>query len=916
MLRLQVEELRRRAGIVRQGSHVFQVTRAFSRFCRARVRRVLPAAFVVLTFALLTVAVTWPLVTRLDTGLAQNPRWSRDAYQQAYEMWWFEKALLELGQSPGTLSWIYFPDGADYPLLLTYFTTYVVGVPFLLFLPPTATYNVVFLLTFFLSALTAYALCAHLTQNRWAGLLGGIVYAFFPGRVAHALAGHLELIAIYLFPLYLLLLIKTVREPRPVTAIICGLILGASLLVQPLFIPFLLVPFTAIWLLCEVFLLKRRIGRRAWLALAGALGLGAIIAAPFFWPVLSQQAMGRASYLEGIGTVSFSADLLGIVAPSPVNPVLDRLGIVPPYVHRVAPDDWRIAELLTYAGLAPLTLGMLATATRRRQVAAWTLVAILAAMLSLGPALKVNGEVVSFAVDDVGGSAEVTVALPYALLAKAPLLSLNRAPARINTTLMLALAVLCAYGLAWLTEHVCGRWRTALAVALCAFTLVEFSVIWPFPTMPVQTPAYLAEIAESDGEGAILNLPIAAGHVKQLAIFQQTVHQRPVFDSWFQRDLPVFPNVADFLDGLLMPETQEDIVAVPHPGDRATVARAEGAGHVFLHTPYVGDVEAKMLLLETEFGPPRSTEEGIAIYEVTSGPTTASDLVYVVPNNDWRSPERGWHYAEEWNGRPARWMAGSAELFIYSPDRREGALQFRALPLGSPQRLQIEVNQEPLPPLVIGEWITYTAPGVTLQPGLNQITLRALDGCTSYVGDPRCGGVMRGVAGEDAGCSRYIEGERCLSVLFQDVRFTEAVDQPLEVDLGDQIRLLTYNLVLPPPRGVLEGDKSLTLTLHWQALHPPQGDYTVFVHLLDADGDLVAQHDGLPMDGVYPTSEWIVGDTFTQQIKLTIPPDAPSGTYDLVVGMYTYPDIVRLPVASDRPYAQDGLVWLQAVEIE
>jgi hypothetical protein len=877
-------------------------------------QRILPAAIVVLTFALLTVAVTWPLVTQLDTSLAQNPRWSRDAYQQAYEMWWFKKALLELGKSPGHLGWIYFPDGADYPLLLTYFTTYAAGVPFLLFLSPITTYNVVFLLTFFLSGLTAYALCAHLTQNRWAGLLSGIVYAFFPGRVAHALAGHLELIAIYLFPLYLLLLIKTVRKPRPVIAALCGLTLGASLLVQPLFIPFLLVPFTAIWLLCEVFLLKRRIERRTWLALVGALGLGVLIAAPFFWPVLSQQTAGQGSYLEGIGTVSFSADLLGIVAPSPVHPVLDRLGIVPSYVHRVAPDDWRIAELLTYAGLAPLALGILAAATRRRQVAAWALVAVLAAVLSLGPVLKINGEVVSFAVDDVGGGTEITVALPYALLANLPLLSLNRAPARINTTLMLALAVLSAYGLAWLTERVRGRCKAALAIALCAFTLVELSVIWPFPTMPVQTPAYLAEIAESDNEGAILNLPIAAGHVKQLSIFQQTVHQRPVFDSWFQRDLPVFPNVADFLDGLLMPETQADIVPRPRPGDRAAIARAEDVGHIFLHTPYVGDAETKMQLLETEFGPPRSTEEGIAIYEVLPRSTATSDLVYVVPNNDRRSPERGWHYAEEWGGQPARWMAGSAELYIYSPDRREGALQFRALPFAAPQRLQIEVNQEPLPPLVIGDWITYTAPSVTLQPGLNQISLHALDGCTPYIGDPRCSGVTRGVAGEDAGCSRYIQGERCLSVLFQDVRFTEATNHPLDVDLGNQIRLLAYDLIPSPSRGGLGG--GISLTLHWQALRPPKDGYTVFVHLLDSDGNLAAQHDGPPLNGVYPTSKWVVGDIFTQQIELDVPQDVPPGTYDLVVGMYTYPDIVRLPVASDRPHAQDGLVWLQAVEIE
>jgi hypothetical protein len=887
-----------------------------------RLQRIGPAVAVVLTFAALTVAVTWPLVTQLDTSLAQNPRWSRDAYQQTYEIWWFGKALFELGESPNHLRWLYFPDGADYPLLLTYFTTYVEGVPFLLFLSPVAAYNVVVLLTFFLSGLTTYALCVHLTGNRWAGILGGIVYAFAPSRVAHALAGHLELIATYTFPLYLLLLVKVTEKPRAATAILCGLTLGASLLVQPLFIPFLLVPATIAWLLCEVFLLKREIGRRTWLALAGALALGVVIATPFFWPVLRQQAAGQGNYLEGIGTVSFSADLLGIIAPSPVHPILGALGMMPDYARRAAPPDWRIAELLVYAGIVPLGLGVLADVTQRRKVAAWTLLAIFAAVLSLGPVLKVNGGIVTFPTNDIEDSTGITIALPYALLANLPLLSLNRAPARINATLMLALAALSAYGLAWLVARVRRGWRYALAVGLCLLTLGELLVAWPFPTMPISVPAYLTEIAREPADSAVLNLPIASGYVKQLSIFHQTIHERPVFDSWFQRDLPVFPDVAGFLDGLLYPQAEEDIVPTPRVGERAAVARAEGVGYVFLHTLYAGDVEGKMRLLEAEFGPPHSTEEGVAIYAVPPGLTTVDGLVYAVPNNDWRSPERGWQYVEDWDGRPARWMSSSADVYIYSPAGQEGALQFRALPFAAPQRLQVAVNQTPLSTLVVGDWITYATPGFTLQPGLNQITLSTLDGCIHYVGDPRCGGVARGVAGTESGCSSYIRGERCLSVLVQDVRFVGATDatapiavQPVDAILGDQIRLLGYDLISPLSEGESEGEKHLSLILYWQALHPPKDDYTVFVHLLGADGKLAAQHDAPPMEGLYPTSRWFKGDIVTQQIDLHVPPGTPPGRYELLVGMYTYPDIVRLPVTSDRPYAQDGLVWLQSVEI-
>ena len=880
-------------------------------FPTSRLQQVLPAAAIVLILALLTLIVTYPLITQLDSSLGQNPHWSRDALHHTYVLWWFKQALVNHQSNPAALGEIYYPTGAYYPLLLTYSTVYAPGLVLLLFLSPVAAYNVVFLLTFFLSGLTGYALCSYLTRNRWAGLLGGIVYAFFPGRVAHALAGHLELATTYLFPLYLLLLIKTVRRPRWQTALLCGLVLAPALLVQPLFIPFLLAPITVVWLAYEAWVLRTPIGRRTWGALAIAFAVAALIALPLFLPVLLQQADSDGNYLEALGTVSFSADLLGIVAPSPTHPVLQRLGIVPEYALRAAPPNWRIAELLTYAGVVPLGLSLLAAIKQWRRLGAWTLVAISAAILSLGPILKLGGEPVTFVTDGI----ESTVALPYALVANLPLLSLNRAPARLNTTLMLALAVLSAHGLAWLMPHLRRRWPVVVAVALCAFTLVELLVIWPCPTTPIEAPAYLDNLAQGDNPGAVLNLPVTSGRVKEIGLFFQTIHRRPVFDCWFQRTLPVFPNTAEFLDGLLNPETTRDIVPEPPPGARAVVARAEGTGHVFLYTPYVGNVETKMHLLETEFGPPQAVEASIAMYEVPPGPEVPDDLVYALPNNPYSSLEQGWQCAEDWHGEPARWMGTSADLYIYSPRQQEGALQFRALPYANPRRLEIEVNQAALPPLVIGEWLTYTTTGFTLQPGLNQISLHTLDGCIEFEGDPRCSGVALSAAGDASECSRYIASNRCLGLLFQHIRFVPVSHPPAQVPvdafLGGQVHLLGYDLVGDPTPG-----QSLTLTLYWEALRAPTDDYTVFVHLLGPDGDLLAQYDGPPLRGLHPTSRWTPGDIFTQQALLPIPADAPPGEYALLTGMYTYPDLTRLPVAGDRPYAQDGLVWLENVSIQ
>ena len=133
----------------------------------------------------------------------------------------------------------------------------------------------------------------------------------------------------------------------------------------------------------------------------------------------------------------------------------------------------------------------------------------------------------------------------------------------------------------------------------------------------------------------------------------------------------------------------------------------------------------------------------------------------------------------------------------------------------------------------------------------------------------------------------------------------------MNIVLGDRLRFLGYDLWGIPVPG-----ESLFLNLYWQALELGEQDQIIFVHLLGPDGLLLAQQDAPPLGGSYLTSEWVAGDIFLHPVTLELPTDAPPGQYDLLAGMYTYPDIERLPVASDRPYARDGLIWLQGVEIQ
>jgi hypothetical protein len=88
------------------------------------------------------------------------------------------------------------------------------------------------------------------------------------------------------------------------------------------------------------------------------------------------------------------------------------------------------------------------------------------------------------------------------------------------------------------------------------------------------------------------------------------------------------------------------------------------------------------------------------------------------------------------------------------------------------------------------------------------------------------------------------------------------------------------------------------LTLHWEAVGSTPQNYTVFVHVLDSDGQLIAQADSPPCDGRCPTYGWIAGEYLVDPHAFTLSADGPVGSYQIAVGLYDLATGERLP-ASD-----------------
>jgi len=118
------------------------------------------------------------------------------------------------------------------------------------------------------------------------------------------------------------------------------------------------------------------------------------------------------------------------------------------------------------------------------------------------------------------------------------------------------------------------------------------------------------------------------------------------------------------------------------------------------------------------------------------------------------------------------------------------------------------------------------------------------------------------------------------------------MDHSLGVPLGDAVELLGYDL---KPERPSPGERAI-LTLYWRALRQMEKNYTVFVHLLEPAKGVIAQHDGMPVDGTYPTSLWVPGEVVADPHPLDLPEGLSPGTYTLEVGMYLLETGTRLPV--------------------
>jgi hypothetical protein len=127
-------------------------------------------------------------------------------------------------------------------------------------------------------------------------------------------------------------------------------------------------------------------------------------------------------------------------------------------------------------------------------------------------------------------------------------------------------------------------------------------------------------------------------------------------------------------------------------------------------------------------------------------------------------------------------------------------------------------------------------------------------------------------------------------------------DEDTIARLGDGIVLQDAFLlglaVTPGAPIIAQPGESVKAVMVWQVTQPVAQHLTTFVHVLDENGQLVAQADSPPLNGDYPTTWWDSGERFGDKVDIVLPDDLAPGSYSVWLGMYDSATVARLPLFS------------------
>ncbi len=526
--------------------------------------------------AAVVTALTYPLVPRMGSMARLD---GGDAKFGLWNVAWIGHALLT---QPSHLldANIFYPHTGTLAYSELNLGAGILGFPgYALTRNPLVALNSAIAIGLLLTFVLTWALVRRLTGSPGAGLVAATLFTFCPNIPTRS--AEIQLLMTFGIPLVFLAFHRFHERP----GVGRGAALGAALAVAGLACAYYgLYTGTALAAMALVMADRRR---AYWTGLGAALVTMGLIVAPVYMPYqAARQAVAAPQAASAENILAWSAHVSDFLA----SPTFGDSWWLPALGRTLGP--WQDPM---FPGLVMLALAAVACAReRRREVAAYAAVAVLAAWAAFGPRLGL-----------------------YSLVANSiPGMGLLRAPVRYGILVSFALAVLAGFG----ARRIVGR-RPVVAAALVLLAAVELTVWagpgtrpgWALSPLPPVPAAYRMLADLPDGPVVVFPFPYQRTdyHNHTRAMFWSVFHWKPLVNGYSDVVPPDFDQIAVPINSFPSPAAF-DIMRARHV--RYVVWDIE---------PYDAASRARLLARFPPYAQylrQLTTEGGVWLYEITGWP--------------------------------------------------------------------------------------------------------------------------------------------------------------------------------------------------------------------------------------------------------------------------------------------------------
>lgn len=459
-----------------------------------------------------------------------------DGFQNVWNVWWVNKAVVELHTSPYFTTMLHWPHGINLvPQTMNIINAFV-AIPLiqLFHFSLVEAINFAVVSAFVFSGVTMAWFIQKLYRTYWVSIIAGALFTFSSYHFAHG-QGHLQLVTLQYIPLFLLAFWTLLEKMKYRYAILAA---GALFLVllSDYYYLFWSVIVGGLWLAWCLITKKVVIARQFVKVISLFVGLCILLVGPLVYKLI--HLTKQDPLLGSHDATVFSLDPLSVIIPGGSwywHPLTDT------YTNQLA----YFAEASMFFGYGLLALLAIALVrkfifrksrgTEPQWLSFWWIILIVFFILALGPRLHTLHRTLD------------SIPLPYAVLEKLfPTLELSGMPIRWILIALIAAIIIGSHVLTKLNLK-----RTRGKILLGAFILVSLIDLWPRP-LPLTSASFEPYVyfLQRQPYGAVLDDGAKTGSQQ---LYNQTLHNKPLVYGYVTRT----PRSVDEKDFLIFAATRQ-----------------------------------------------------------------------------------------------------------------------------------------------------------------------------------------------------------------------------------------------------------------------------------------------------------------------------------------------------------------------